>query len=95
MTKCYDDYSNEEKTTMTVGECCTPDNGDGLPMTGIAAYNAMYESQDFQRNKFYLYQDIIRIGLGQLVAVEEVVHAANVVLADFDARFNPTNENNA
>lgn len=56
-------------------DCCTP----AAPPAELD-YVLQYEMKD-------LYKNVILTGLGHLVAVDEVVYAANKVLDDYAARF--------
>lgn len=39
--------------------------------------------------RYYLWRDVVRVGLGQLVAVDEVLSAARKVLDEYDTLFGP------
>lgn len=39
--------------------------------------------------RYYLWREVVRVGLGQLVAVDEVLSAARKVLDEYDTLFGP------
>lgn len=57
--------------------------------TAIAEEKTSYHFTAHDYDRKDLWRDVVRIGLGQLVSVDEVVHAANTVLSEFDRHFGP------